>query len=1297
MLKALELVGFKSFAERTRLEFPPGITVVVGPNGSGKSNIVDAIKWVLGEQSVKSLRGKEMIDVIFNGAAGRKPLNMAEVTLVFDNAQRRLGLDTPEVAVTRRVYRSGEGEYLLNNTPCRLRDFRDLFAGTGVATEAYSVIEQGKVDILLQSSPRDRRLIFEEAAGISRFKAKKLECQRRLERVDQNLLRLSDIVDEVENRLKSVRLQATKARRYQEYAERLQTLRTQVAWTDWRSLTDQITQHETELAELHAEWQGLLTQAEAQEGAAQALDAEIQTLEQTLQTDAAHAARNRERLAALEAAQELDRGRAHDLEENLSRYRRQWLALHSRAGDLAGTHQEVTAALATAQQQQRICGSRLADEERHLTTLNAQVDQLRGENEQARAQYLEQLRGVAALANEISGLQAQLARSEERRDKCLRRLAEVETLHGSCSEALTTQLTNRGQLTDQLHALQLRGQTARGELADTRARTAECQAAAAAASEHVSRLQERAQLLSAWDAQQAGVEEGVKALLNLARQEPAGPLRQIRGMLAELFHTSVSSAPAIEAILAEHAQALVYVPSAEFDEYLRAPRRWPGRVSFLPWGANLPETSPRENAADLAAIVDLRAYPGVLGHVRDLLETASEYRPLFERLLGNCWLVRDLSVAHELASAWPPQAAVTANSAQNPLHRPHHPDPQAPTIEGSSPQVILTGAPIPPAWLDKPNADSHPSGGAYPRGTQPVRDETAATVDSISAKTLPLRPTFVTPAGEVLWPSGMVTLGVRHGPGGLISRRSELRELRQELQTGETALRDLREQAEALQRQASERERHVQEMTAAEQQCQAELAELRAKISADQERQAQFAEQLRLLAADALAAAEQSQAVIQTRTQAELKLEQGQLQLAQAESRQQENARRLDQLEETRQQRQREAMSVKVELARTEQQVENLRRQLRQFEQDQAERQRGLAELTAQIAETQERINQAEETLLANEQHYALFTLKKETFHEDTQELLAARGGFQQTRAASLQAAQRLRQKAHKQEEKRHKRELAAEAVRHERATLAARLREDYGIELAELTAPPTAEEARERAAVEEEISDLRRKLTNLGGVNLEALQEAAELETRYEHLSMQFRDLTQGKAALEQIIHKINVDSRRLFLETLEQVKEHFQSLFRKLFGGGRADIVLEEGEDILESGIEIVARPPGKEPRNISLLSGGEKTLTCVALLLSIFRSRPSPFCVLDEVDAALDEANIERFVSVLKEFLNWTQFIVVTHSKKTMACGHTLYGVTMQESGISKRVSVRFEDVHENGEIRVATPGTAAPDAA
>ncbi len=317
MLKALELVGFKSFADKTRFEFPSGITVVVGPNGSGKSNIVDAIKWVLGEQSVKSLRGKEMADVIFNGSAGRKPQNSAEVTLTFNNAERLLAVDSPEVHITRRVYRSGEGEYLINRQPCRLRDIRDLFAGTGMATEAYSVIEQGKVDVLLQASPRDRRLIFEEAAGISRFKAKKIEAQRRLERVEQNLLRLSDIVDEVENRLRSVRLQASKAQRYKEASDRLQQLRTQVGLSDWRKLSAQLDELDADVQASDQELAGYLAHAESCEAQILALEVELADIDEALRTSHQRIAENRERIAGCESAGEHQRRRLQDLEEEI--------------------------------------------------------------------------------------------------------------------------------------------------------------------------------------------------------------------------------------------------------------------------------------------------------------------------------------------------------------------------------------------------------------------------------------------------------------------------------------------------------------------------------------------------------------------------------------------------------------------------------------------------------------------------------------------------------------------------------------------------------------------------------------------------------------------------------------------------------------------------------------------------------------------------------------------------------------------------------------------------------------------
>ncbi len=468
MLKALELIGFKSFADRTRFEFPSGITVVVGPNGSGKSNVVDAIKWVLGEQSVKSLRGKEMADVIFNGSSGRRPLNSAETTLTFDNSDGRLRLDTPEVHVTRRVYRSGEGEYLINRQPCRLRDIRDLFAGTGIATEAYSVIEQGKVDVMLQASAKDRRAIFEEAAGISRFKAKKIEALRRLERVEQNLLRLSDIVDEVENRLKSVRAQATKARRYKEYADRLQELRTQVGLADWRALGAKLDAIDAEANLLRQQIATETTAAEVAELKAAQWETQAGAIDSEIHAAEARLAENRQRVAALETTVEQERTRVKDLDDLAARHRKQLQALSNRAGDLADLWKATQADVQAAETKHRELGNQLADQQRALTALTAQLDQIRNENEQRRSSHLEQLRTSAALANEISTLEGRVSRTDETRERCQTRLAELQAARERTEQELASATQRQQELAERLEERATAWASLRDELAESR-------------------------------------------------------------------------------------------------------------------------------------------------------------------------------------------------------------------------------------------------------------------------------------------------------------------------------------------------------------------------------------------------------------------------------------------------------------------------------------------------------------------------------------------------------------------------------------------------------------------------------------------------------------------------------------------------------------------------------------------------------------------------------------------------------------------------------------------------------------
>ncbi|HEX4131657.1 MAG TPA: chromosome segregation protein SMC [Pirellulales bacterium] len=1203
MLKALELVGFKSFADKTRFEFPRGITAIVGPNGSGKSNVVDGIKWVLGEQSVKSLRGKEMTDCIFNGSASRPAVNVAETTLVFDNSRRLLAVDAPEVSITRRVYRSGEGEYLINQQPSRLRDIRDLFTGTGVATEAYSVIEQGKVDVMLQSSPRERRIIFEEAAGISRFKTKKIESLRRLERVEQNLLRLADIVGEVESHLKSVRQQASKARRYQEHANRLQELRIQVALADWRSLSECLATAEAELVSLTLARDARQAETDACEAEARRIDAEFSRTEHALGSLQSRAAQHREQIAALEATIAHHRARAAELEQERGRLRTQLASLGTRTGDLSQQMQETAEATSAAEEAYRQLEQHLADHEAELARLAEQLDAYRAEDDRCRAESLERLREAAAAESEVSLLEARIANLRNERKRHDQRAAETATAQQAVErdlQALGRQRTELAQAID-LRQRELSQATARlvalrqeltGHVADLNQ-----------LEQRASGLGERVAVLDELEQRFEGLGAGVQEVLVAARQG-TGALKSVRGLVADLLRVPMDIAPLVDIALGERAQHVVIGSNDELLTLLESKQhRFQGRVGFVPL-----------DARPLASIdeADLAGEPGVVTRADRAIECESELREVCRRLLGHTWIVETLADARRLAA------------------------------------------------------------GAG-RGL-----------------------TFITRTGEQLLHDGTLCVGPREASLGLISRRSELRDLRTTLADVTAGIDATRNLCQVLEMRIAAEDSAVQTLTTLRAQATAAAGENRVQITALELRAAGLVEQR---------AGIERELTETDRQLAATAAEQERLQALHAQAHQLAGdaqaaatlaGQRLAEHLELRLTRERAAAAARMELAKSDERLRNLRARRAQVELDRQERQRMLADLRAQLAGTCERQLASDRAVLQAESQLALLCLDKERGGREMAQIAEARLASNRQRGALSSRMQELRAESQRLEGLRHAQDLSANEIRLQRKTLADRLREDYQIELAEREAHPSDEELHQREAVEHEIAELRRRLNQLGNVNLDSLRELEELETRYASLKAQHDDLSKAKQLLVEIIEKINVDSRRLFSETLEKVRLNFQVLFRKLFGGGQADIVLEQDVDILDSGIEIVARPPGKEPRNISLLSGGEKTLTCVALLLAIFQYRPSPFCVLDEVDAALDEANIERFAAVLQEFLVWTQFIVVTHSKKTMTCATTLYGVTMQESGVSKRVAVRFEDVSDDGHIRSALDGDAAGDA-
>jgi chromosome segregation protein len=644
MLKALELAGFKSFADRTRFEFPPGITVVVGPNGSGKSNVVDAIKWVLGEQSVKSLRGKEMADVIFNGSGTRRGMNSAEITLTFNNTNHLLPLDSPEVHITRRVYRSGEGEYLINRAPCRLRDIRDLLSGTGMGTQAYSVIEQGKVDVLLQASPRDRRVIFEEAAGISRFKLKKIEAMRRLERVDQNLLRLSDIVDEVDNRLRSVRAQAGKARRYKEYTDRLQELRTQVGMVDWHRLTERLTGVEQELQSLTEQRDALVASAEAVEARLLEADREIGEINEAIRQSESQIAVNRERIAAQESTIEQQRARSRDLEEEIARHRRQLLTLTARADNLQQQRQETAEAVQAAEDLRRQVAQRMTEGERTLTEVMARLDCFRGENEQRRTAYLEQMRLAAGLASETSALESQATAAEAVRQRSRNRMAELDRQLGQLASQLEQLRVERQELTRRADHQDGLLTTVKEQLAQSQQQLASLQSELNALQQRHSAAAERAAVLEELDRRYEGISAGVKEVLTQAGSPGDGPFKAVVGLVADLLNVSVEVAPLVDVALGQAAQHVVASPTKELLDCLQGQsQRFGGRVGFV-W-------LEQPVQGDVQAEIDLTGRPGVLGRADRFVETQPRFAPLAKRLLGRTWVVEKLAHALELAQS----------------------------------------------------------------------------------------------------------------------------------------------------------------------------------------------------------------------------------------------------------------------------------------------------------------------------------------------------------------------------------------------------------------------------------------------------------------------------------------------------------------------------------------------------------------------------------------------------------------------------------------------------------------------
>lgn len=1185
--KRIEIVGFKSFATKTVCEFIPGTTIIVGPNGCGKSNILDAIKWVLGEQSASQMRGKKMMDVIFAGSSSFKALGVAQVTLTIDNSRGLLPMDYEEIQITRRLFRSGDSEYQLNKTPCRLRDIHELLMGTGVGKSAYSILEQGRVDQIMNAKPIERRYLIEEAAGISKYKARKVQTLRKLERTDTDLSRLQDLISEVERQVNSLKRQASKAERYKDLYDNCR--RQEQALMVYRS---------RDLRERTAEVTGKLALANDRLAA---LRAELAT-----QSAAEEDARDTEGYLA---DQLRDENQAlFDIKANMSTCENQIIRLNDqvaahqrRLDQIAGEFTELDVRAQELELRLEELSQRYKQGEESRQTHATQYEELRQAyselegNVRERTQRIEQLAGeiaelrkvVTRADNEVHMAEALIERQEEAR-------GEAQTLLGGLEEALQGTVARHEELAFRSELLAEEMGTLQTDLEAGRKAQTERQGQLGQLVQDLERTRQnlhesasRLDTLNELKANYEGFYQGVREVMLAAdRREVNGVL----GVAANLIHADKEHEMAVEVALATHLQDIVTRTAQEAKGAIDYLKHWGrGRATFLPLDRlETPQLNHR--------LREILHRPGVLGIAADLVHYDREIETAVRFLLGTTLVVRDLDVGLEL-------------------------------------------------------------------GRQGYRGR------------------YVSLDGQLINPAGSMT-GGRVKATGLMMREREIRDLTDKVENLNKRQAEIHGQIETIQTELTQAHTVLDAMQvsldAKRLEANSLSKDLEAATTGKAEAEVKLTERRDQLQNMEREVSEKRESIDQWRRQ----LEEATTQLTERES-------QLEVERESAQTQGADFITMGTSVAEARAGIEKARERMVD-----AEHQRGTVEKDRESIERQRQARQNEiEEIKAADVH-----LNEQI--ERIQGEMASNGGEYDAMAKRLNENQALREELSTKikvlavqvetltrderqlDNQVHEWDIRQTELQTNLNNLQEKCVEKFEEELDELV-ERTGEIDCDPGALQVEVAELRGKLDRIGSVNMAALDEYKQQKERLDFLEAQRKDLSDAKTQLMETIQKLDETTRSMFENTFNKVRENFIEMFRRLFNGGKADLILDapEGVDpMLDGGIEIVAQPPGKKLQNITLLSGGEKALTAISMLFGLFLYKPSPFCILDEIDAPLDDININRFKNVVAEFKRDTQFIVITHNKLTMELADAIYGVTMEESGVSKLVSVRFDQAEE-----------------
>lgn len=1197
-LKQLELVGFKSFAERTVLDFERGITAIVGPNGCGKSNISDAIRWVLGEQSAKLLRGSNMQDVIFSGTDERKPVGFAQVALTLADTDSILPIEYSEVTIARRVYRTGESEYYLNKTLCRLKDIRELFMGTGVGSNPYSMIEQGNIDQLISSKPEERRFVFEEAAGITKFKEHKKEALRKLDATEANLVRVQDIIREVKKQINSINRQASKARSYQahveelkaaevkSYAHKFQELSQAIVGLDQESRNLQFRRDESEkaLSLLEGEMSRLrlnlesVSQALANKNTQrQVLESEVERIEHQVQDHTSRRETSQRKVA--QWTQEI-----HGIEEKLSEIER---SLGSEDGEESRLAEESAA-----------ISRQVAQEEAALGELLSFIDEVQKKLLEQKSQIVGAASQESQAKNSLVHLQAEEKTLQQEKQRLLQEMEENAAAEKQqaldlqkLGELLQNEEARLGQIGRMLEEKLEKVSRIRYEL---EALDKEHSRKNASFSEKKSTLELLIDLKNRFE----GFFTGVKSILQAAQGGGSG-LTGICGVVADLVQVPREYEIAIEVALGGRIQNIVTETGEDAKgaiEFLK--RHHAGQATFLPLDLLKP--------GQIYQLPEKWSNPGVIGNACDFVKYDPKYYNVFKTLLGNTIIVRDMESALAVAR-----------------HR-----------EVSCQLVTLDG-------------DAITSRGAITGGSSQNK--------------------------------------VR----GFISRDGQIEELKRDLLVLEKIMRDSEERRNVLiqERDAAEKETqeiqttlHHQRVTVATQKN--EKAKVEAAVLQAGQNRSLFETELKRVEEQIAANLERQQELgreVDSTVHLNLNLQSG---LASAEKELLEKISEKDQ-------RTQELNGLKITQAQVQEKEKGFAGRRAQMEETRASQLRLRDQYRDQIAEAVQQGEASAAALLRLDGELKELEKNRGGFSSQYEELAKQREAAASEIQAKEEEVRQCRQRLNELQTQVHNVEIKLTQDKLRRENLVTKVEEDYQVSIETIQIDP--QETIDWAALEQKVAALRQKIDAMGPVNLVAIEELKELEERHAFLEKQHQDLVEAKAQLIQAINKINTTTREMFQATFEQIRANFKETFAQLFNGGRADIILlDDNPDVLEAGIDIIARPPGKKLTSVSLMSGGERALTAVALLFAIFKVKPSPFCVLDEIDAPLDEANINRFVEMVQGFALQSQFVVITHNKRTIAASDAMYGITMEESGISKVVSVRLKGWEEEKALPGASRG-------